>query len=224
MVRIRVSTSVYLDTNALIYANFYLKRPKEARDFDYYKEGASVVQALTRCREQGCRVFSTDLAYMEMHHNYYEWARLKQALELGAPPGMLFGEGRRMDAEFLKQPLKSDLQQKVLDDTVGWLETWDFRDCVEFKQPGQMPTWFPIARCIYAHYMATVVDCLHLAAAIALECNYFLTQDERLRILIAEMRKDRAFRAALRTDFGLPRDYGLPDAAKAQSLLSSPRK
>ncbi len=215
---IQPSRSLYLDTNAFIYAHFYLTRPDDAPDLEYYRLGEQIVQGLERCQERGVRVFSTDLAYLEMHHNYYEWAKLKRGLELGAPPGLLFSAGRRMDHEFLNQLWTPELQQQVLDATAGWLEEWDFHQLVEFKQPDEIHNWFRIARHIYAKYMETVLDCLHLAAAIALECDYFLTQDRELRRLIADMREDDIFRHTLRDEFGLSEDYGLPDAERAQSF------
>lgn len=215
---IRPSRSVYLDTNEFIYAHFYLNKPADAPELDYYRLGEQVVQALERCQERGVRVFSTDLAYLEMHHNYHEWAILKRGLELGAPPGLLFGKGQRLDREFLNRLPTSELHQQVLDATAGWLEMWDFHQLVEFKQPDEIPNWFPIARYIYAHYMETVLDCLHLAAAIGLECDYFLTQDGELHKLVARMRADGAFKRALREEYGLSTDYGLPNAEPAGSF------
>jgi len=213
--------SLYLDTNAFIYASFYLAKPKGAPDLEYYRRGRLVIRCLECCQTAGIRVFSTDLAYLEMHHNYYEWARLRQALDLGAPPGLLFGKSHRMDSDFLNRPLGPSAQAQVLGATAQWLETWDFHQLVEFKRPDEMPNWFPVARHIYSRFMETVVDCLHLAAAISLECNYFLTQDDTLRRLIHQMREDDAFKCGLRSECGLSEDYGLPDAVRVQTFCNA---
>jgi len=201
-----------------IYAQSYLARPAGAPDRDYFKRGEDYIRCLEKCRDESIRVFSTDLAYLEMHHNYHEWAWHKQALEQGAPLGLIFGKSRRMDPEFFKQVLTPEAHKEVLDATVLWLETWEFKDLIEFCPPEEIPNWFLIARRIYARWMETVLDCLHLAAAIALECDYFLTQDKPLRELIAAMRQDKMFRKELQRDLGISEDYALPDAVKAQTF------
>jgi len=215
---IRPRKSLYLDTMGFIYAQSYLARPAGAPDLDYFKRGEDYMRCLEKCRDESIRVFSTDLTYLEMHHNYHEWARCKQALKQGAPLGLIFGKSRRMDPEFLKQPLTPEAHKEVLEATVRWLETWKFKDLVEFRPPEEIPNWFLIARCIYARWMETVLDCLHLATAIALECDYFLTQDKPLRELIAAMRQDKMFRKELQRDLGISEDYALPDAVKAQTF------
>lgn len=180
--------------------------------------GAHYIRCLEKCREKSIRVFSTDLAYLEMHHNYHEWARHKQALEQGAPLGLIFGKSRRMDSGFLKQPLTPEAHKEVLEATVHWLGKWEFRDLIEFQPPDEIPNWFLVARRIYARWMETALDCLHLAAAIALECDYFLTQDEPLRKLIADMRQDKTFRKELQRDLVISEDYALPKPVKAQTF------
>jgi hypothetical protein len=215
---IRARKSLYLDTMGFIYAQSYLARPVDAPDRDYFTVGAHYIRCLEKCREKSIRVFSTDLAYLEMHHNYHEWAWYKQALEQGAPPGLIFSKSRRMDQEFWKQPLTPEAHKEVLAATVHWLETWEFKDLIEFRPPEEIPNWFLITRRIYAKWMETVLDCLHLAAAIALECNFFLTQDQPLRELIVAMRQDKAFREELQRDLVVSEDYALPDAVKAQTF------
>jgi hypothetical protein len=223
MATVGLSRSLYLDTNTFIYASFYLARPDGAPDLDYYRLGENVIQCLEHCQSQRIRVFSTALAYLEMHYNYHEWAKFKQALDAGAPPGLLFGKNKRMDTAFLRQPLTPSMQQQVLEATVEWLQTWHFNTLVEFKQPSEIPNWFQIAKCIYSRYMETVLDCLHVAAAISLECDYFLTQDRDLRRLISDMRADSAFRQILRDGCGLSSDYGLPNAVEAQTFNAPAR-
>ncbi len=220
---IKPRKSLYLDTMGFIYAQAYLTRRDDALDLDYFKMGAHYIRCLEECRERSIRVFSTDLAYLEMHHCHHEWAMQKQALQQGAPLGLIFGKSRRMDPEFLKQPLTPEAHEEVLEETVHWLETWEFKELVEFRPPEDIPNWFLIARRIYARWMETVLDCLHLAAAIALECDYFLTQDEYLRKLITAMRPDRTFREGLQRDLGISEDYALPDAVKAQTFNPKPR-
>jgi len=215
---VRPRKSLYLDTMGFIYVQSYLARPPDAPDLDYFKMGKNFIRCLEKCRTASIRVFSTDLAYLEMHHNYHEWARCKQALEQGAPPGLIFGKSHRMDSEFIKQPLTPEAHEAVLEATVRWLETWEFKDLVEFRSPEEIPNWFLIARYIYARWMETVLDCLHLAAAIALECDYFLTQDKLLRDLITAMRQDETFRKELQSDLVISEDYALPDAVKAQTF------
>lgn len=219
---IRPRKSLYLDTMGFIYAQSYLARSTDAPDLGYFRIGAHYIRCLERCRDKSIRVFSTDLAYLEMHYNYHEWARHKQMLEQGAPLGLIFSKSRRMDPEFLKQLLTPEAHEEVLEATVRWLETWEFKDLIEFQPPDEIPNWFLIARRIYARWMETVLDCLHLAAAIALECDYFLTQDEPLRELITAMRQDRTFREELQRDLGVSEDYTLPDAVKAQTF--NPKK
>lgn len=215
---VRPRKSLYLDTMCFIYAQSYLARPAGAPDRDYFKRGEDYIRCLEKCRDESIRVFSTDLAYLEMHHNYHEWAWYKQALEQGAPLGLIFGKSPRMDPEFFKQVLTPEAHKEVLEATVLWLETWEFQDLIEFCPPEEIPNWFLFARRIYARWMETVLDCLHLAAAIALECDYFLTQDKPLRELITAMRQDKAFRGELHRDLGISEDYALPDAVKAQTF------
>ena len=215
---IQPAMSLYLDTNAFIYAHFNLTQPEKAPPLEYYGLGEKVVDCLRACSRCSIRVFSTDLAYLEMYHNFHEWARLKQALVQGAPPGLLFGKGRSMDKQFLAQGLDSTTHAEVLGATAGWLRAWEFRETVEFMEPEAITSWFGIAKEIYTRYVETVLDCLHIAAAIALECNYFLTQDHELRKQLAHMREDSDFKQALIENHGLSLGYGLPSPAKAQSF------
>lgn len=213
------SRALYLDTNAFVYAHFYLTRPSDVPDVSYFQRGEQVVRCLGYCRDRVVRVFSTDLAYLEMHHNYFEWARLRKGLELNAPLGLLFGKTQRDDKDkrFLEQ-LGPSVQQMAFDATAGWLQDWAYHELVEFKQPYEIPNWFRIARHIYARHMETVLDCLHLAAAIALECEYFLTQDRDLRRLLSRMREDSNLKEALIKECGVSDTYSLPDGVSAHSF------
>src|SRR5690606_30581282 len=77
-VTMTVRKSLYLDTNGFIYAYFFVKRPEtgeEIRKLEYYRKGESVLRALDVCRENNIRVFTTDLTFLEMVHNYYEWTK-----------------------------------------------------------------------------------------------------------------------------------------------------
>lgn len=218
MTAVRPARSLYLDTNALIYANFYLCRPDGSPGLEYYIEGQRVVEALDRCKAARVRVFTTDLAYLEMYHNYYEWRRLKRAFEAHAPLGLLFGKGRQLDHAFLQAPLGEDEQRQVQDATHDWLAKWQYNTLVEFREPADIPMWFPIAKRVYSRYMETVIDCLHVAAAIGLECDYFLTQDEHLRKMIAELRQNRELSRELHSEARLSTDYRLPDPVRAQTF------
>ena len=215
---IRPRKSLYLDTMGFIYAQSYLAKREDAPDLAYFRMGEHYIRCLDTCREKSIRVFSTDLAYLEIHHNYHEWARHKQALEQGAPLGLIFGKSHRMNSEFLKQPLTPKAHEDVLRATAHWLKMGGDEDLIESWQPEEIPNWFLIARRIYTRWMETVLDCLHLAAAIALECDYFLTQDEPLRQLISAMRQDKPFLKGLQENLGISEDYALPDAVKAQTF------
>lgn len=217
----RISKSMYLDTNGFIYAYFYSNRPQQAENLlhlQYYQEGNYVLRVLDVCREKSIRVFSTDLAFLEMSHNYCEWERLRQFLDAGAPLGLIFGKNQRMDSEFLKKPLSREDQQRLIANSEQWLNTWDYRDLIEFEIPGEIPNWLNIAKYLYSYINETVLDCLHLAAAISLECDFFLTKDEYLRKTISQMRQDTKFKREIKQKFDLSRGYGLPNAVQAKTF------
>jgi hypothetical protein len=216
-----VRKSLFLDTNGFIYAYFFVNRPLQAQnlpDLTYYGKGESILRALEVCRGNKIRVFSTDITFLEMTHNYYEWARLRKFLEAGAPPGLIFGKNQRMDSEFLKQPLTREEQQQIISNSETWLSTWDFRDLVEFQLPERLPNWFGIAKFLNSYIHETVIDCLHLAAAISLECDFLLTEDTYLRKAAASLRDDAGCKNEIRRRFGLSEDYNLPDAVASATF------
>lgn len=215
-----IRKSLYLDTNAFIYAYFYGTRTEPAQRLvlDYYREGEYVLGALEVCRENQIRVFSTDLAYLEMNHNFYEWERLRQLLSEGAPPGLVFGKNQRMDSTFLKKKLNAEIIGKISVISDTWLKNWEYKDLIEFQTPQKIIYWFDIAKYLYSFVNETVIDCLHLAAAIALECDFFLTSDEPLRIVLSGMRSDKKFKKDIIKRFQLTEGYGLPCPAIAKTF------
>lgn len=215
-----VRKSLYLDTNAFIYAYFYGTRTEQAQRLvlDYYNEGKHVLGALEVCRENQIRVYSTDLAYLEMSHNFYEWERLRQLLSEGAPPGLIFGKNQRMDSSFLKKKLNKEILMRISSTSKNWLKSWEYNDLIEFQAPDNVIYWFEIAKYLYSFVNETVIDCLHLAAAISLECNFFLTNDQPLRDIISDMRKDKRFKKDIIKKFNLTDEYGLPCPAIAKTF------
>lgn len=216
-----VRKSLYLDTNGFIYAYFFVKRPEtgeEIRKLEYYRKGESVLRALDVCRENNIRVFTTDLTFLEMVHNYYEWTKLKKFLEAGAPPGLIFGKNQRMDSDFLKTPLPRLEQQQIMTESENWLITWEYKDLIEFRPPETLTHWLAIAKFLNSYIHETVLDCLHLAAAISLECDFLLTEDRYLRKAISGLRGEQECKREMKRRFDLSDDYGLPDPVEASTF------
>lgn len=216
-----IRKSLYLDTNAFIYAYFFIMKSGEDNIFNdttYFKKGNSIIDALNLCRDKGVRVFSTDIAFLEITHNYYEWAKLRKYLELGAPPGLIFGKNQRMDHELLNERLTVAEQEKLMVDNNAWLRSWEFNDLIEFKKPDEIPNWLEIAKLLNYYVHGTVLDSIHLAAAISIECDFLLTEDNDLRKSATSLRSDASFKKKVKKEFGIGSSYGLPDPVKAQTF------
>ncbi len=216
---IKITRSLYLDTNSFIFAYFFIHKPEKPLDLDYYKTGKHILRCLGICKEHNIRVFSTDLAFLEMYYNFYEWAKLKDLLANGAPSGLVFARNRRGDSEVFLRPLSPEVQQRVTAETADWLNQWAYHDLVEFKSQDEMPDLLEIARVIYTQHMLSVLDCLHVAAAIQLECDEFLSSDGGIRKQIAAMRENESLKKTLRERFNLDDKYNLPNPVTPKGFV-----
>lgn len=88
--------------------------------------------------------------------------------------------------------IPSEAMMELRSEMEAWLKDWPFREIVEFASPDP-PIWSELARTIMRYEEVDPSDCLHLSAALALECDYFMTDDTTLRASLDSLRQNENF-------------------------------
>jgi len=206
--------ALYVDTNLLVYAHAYTCRGSNAPDHPVFEKGALFEDCLDLCGEKGIRVFTSWFTFLELQNIHVGSEKRRYWLvELRLPGTIVFGRSEyRLQLE-KKGAIPAAAMQVLREGIDGWLRDWPFREVVEFAYPKDS-RWAELARTIMRYTEVSPSDCLHLAAAMDIECDYFMTEDSGLRRVLAELARDVDFRGEVRS-MNLS---GVPRATKVKTF------
>lgn len=185
--------SVYVDTQLLVYAHAYATKGPESPDHLVFKKGKQFEDCLDSCREKSIRVFTSWFTFLELQHGHVLRGKRKYwIIDLGLPPPIVFG--RASDREELDNlgVIPAEAMMELRMEIDAWLKDWPFAEIVEIAFPDP-PIWSELSRTIMRYEEVAPSDCLHLSAALALECDYFMTEDRPLRRSLDNLRQNQAF-------------------------------
>ena len=184
--------AVYVDTNLLVFAHAHATKGPNTPDHTVFDKGELFEASLEFCRDEGIRVLTSWLTFLEMQHGHVQRGKLMYwVVELGLPPAIVFGS-RRHQGLIKEQPLAPAALDNLRGEIELWLANWPFKDMVEFESP-KAGLWLDVARTVTRFEEVDPADCLHLAAALALECDYFMTDDNRLRSALESLKQNSDF-------------------------------
>ena len=212
--------SAYVDANELIFAYAFDNKDPKAPHIEVFAKGENLIRCLDYCAANHIRVRTTPLTYLQLHNRYVWRATRLRYVELGIPVSVVFG--RYLDFNKVREdnPLPQDELSAIRQEIGSWLDSWPYREIIELVELSELDPWLGVAQLIFQYEDESVEDCLHLAAAIALESNWFLTEDKDLRILTQQLDSNAQFKASLDVDYGIAPPYGLPKALPAQAFLT----
>lgn len=212
--------SAFVDANELIFAYAFDNKPPNAPHIAAFAKGENFIRCLDYCTVNNIRVRTTALTYLQLHNKHVWCAMRLTYAQLGIPVAEIFGRyyhfRKLRDDIPLPQAELSTIRQEI----GSWLDAWPYREVIELVPLSELGPWLGIAQLILQYEDESVEDCLHLAAAIALESNWFLTEDKDLRTLIYQLNSSAQFKASLADDYGIAPPYGLPKARHARAFLA----
>jgi predicted nucleic acid-binding protein len=185
-------SALYVDTNLLVFAHAHATRGSGSPDHPVFDKGKGFEESLGLCRDNHIRVLTSWWTFLELQHGHVKRGKLRYWLiDLGLPPAIAFGSARHRGV--LKEAAPAaDAMERLRGEIDGWLASWPFKDIVEFESP-DAGLWFEMARTVTRFEDLDPADCLHLAAALTLECDYFLTDDNRLRSALESLKQNDHF-------------------------------
>ena len=212
----QVRKAMYVDTQLLVFAHAHARRGCNAPDHAVFKKGRQFEECLGICREKDVRVFTSWFTFLELQNGYVGCGKRKYwVVDLGLPIAVAFGgkeDRRELDK---KGAIPSAVMDVLRAEINEWLDQWPFREVVQFDFP-RAPLWSELARIIMRYVEVSPSDCLHLSAAMALECDFFMTEDSGLRRVLDRLRKDADFLQEV-SDMNMP---GIPRVTRLRSFQS----
>jgi len=212
--------SAYVDANELIFAHAFDNKPPDAPHIAAFTNGDNFIRCLDYCAASNIRVRTLALTYLQLHNKHVWRATRLRYAQLGVPVAVIFGRYHGFNEVRKRNPLPQVELSAIREEIGAWLEGWPYREVIELVPLSDLGPWLGVAQLIFQYEDESVEDCLHLAAAIALESNWFLTEDGDLRALAQQLNSNAQFKASLDVDYGIAPPYGLPKALPAQAFLA----
>lgn len=175
----------YLDTNCLIDSRQYIDCVEKKVNEDHYtrgiKQGEKISSALEIARSlpRQIRVETSRLAEYEMRKRYHGWIGVQMLYEKGLPA---YGKSVEEIYGLVKNPqhtLHTEYAARIIESDKWLSDYWQYRDVVQGITLDK-DTFICAEPMPFISSKIQLADSLHLAHALAIGADYFVTADEKL--------------------------------------------
>jgi hypothetical protein len=208
MTGIAVVPLIYVDTNGLLTLKEYQERAAGNTGTLYRERGLRYQSLLALCATKGFRVATLSFTIVEMLAKYQSWKYYEKKIDERALYDEVFGGSKKA---LYQGALEGSELLAVVTELDAWLSTAPVQGTVQLYPAGGIMAntdwtlgFWEVTRLIYKYVAISAADCLHVAAAVVMGADCFVSNDAELLRDVNALYRMADFQAEAGNLLGVP--------------------